>query len=123
MKVIEYWSDRGFNIVIAAEFIKDGHEHYSLTSHKAIKKDLVKLYGVVYNPFINKEYSRTWDIVEYVKVLKHKWFRDHLTEQVSLAEAFEENYAEMVQHCKDYITRQLYSKNVTDGLPDSLKNI
>lgn len=129
MKIVEHWSDRGFNMVIEAEFQTGGMSAgYGWIGYK--RTDCVWLSFYIYNPldknlmsFEHIELYAAYSHTKKEKVSRFKSIKNKLT----IAEAYQEQLAKVRAVFESRVNNELRDKEledkdqlITDGLPDSL---
>jgi len=118
MKAVEYWSYEGFNIVIEAEYKKDG------VRLPEGRKDVVHFRSTIYNPYTRKEEEyKDGYVHEHSINTSKKWYHKKKYETVNISKAFEDKVIEIANENIDHIKILVTEKRVTDGLPDSLKGL
>src|SRR6185312_10381670 len=121
MKIVEHWSYKGFNMVIDAEFEKDVFDFDMIGGVK--HGDVVRLRLTIYNPIVKREIIKNKVAQAHSIIVKYKWLKDNNTESVTILQDYEHKLAELRNCATDYVKEKIYNKNVTDGLPDSLKGL
>jgi len=121
MKIVEHWSYKSFNMVIDAEFEKDVFDFDMIGGVK--HGDVVRLRLTIYNPIVKREIIKNKVAQAHSIIVKYKWLKDNNTESVTILQDYEHKLAELRNCATDYVKEKIYNKNVTDGLPDSLKGL
>ena len=121
MKVVEHWTRLDFNVVVQAEFIRNGHEIDLFGKNKV---DVVRFELTIYNPYKRKEdLYKGYKAHEFVQESRERWWHKWDCETISIGNAYEEKMAEIIKDSNAHIDSRASNKETTDGLPDSLKNL
>lgn len=131
-KVIEYWSDRGFNVVIEALFETNGADvAQSMAGY--VPTDCVWINFHIYNPIEKKLYS--YDFIENYTAYAHtRKEKVSLFKKKKIKLTLYEAYEEKLDKARKTVIRRVDSdlkhddlnkrdQRITDGLPDSLKSL
>lgn len=129
-KVIEHWTDSGFNVVITALFETDGID---IGEWVTDYRDCVWLNFCIYDPTNSELYSfvqrKSYAAYSHTKKEKTGFLKKKKTE-VSISQAYEERMIKIKEIIESMIESSLNAdklnrsdQQITDGLPDSLKSI
>jgi hypothetical protein len=120
---VKKWNVDNYNVVIHAEFIVNGVSFLD-DNWATVYSDVVNLKGTITNyadidnPVVVRNIEE--QAYEHEAIVKVRLFRDNITREVSIHEAYEQKLEKLIKKCNEYINKLKVEKEVTDGLPDSL---
>lgn len=119
LKVIKKWNDNEFYVEISAEFVSKG-DSYLDDDWERVYYDIVNLEGKVFNGEVDPVGTFTDVAKSHAKTVEYRWFKDNVIRTVSIQEDFIDKFSKMTDCCENKIKNIRRSKEITDGLPDSL---
>lgn len=123
MKLVKEWKDGLHKVEISAQFEKDGGSQ--LDGYTWVYYDAVNIVARVYLDGEVEVPLNTFkaEASSYEHVSKWSLFKKRERRIVSMQESFEECMENLTYKCASYIKKKEYEKEITDGLPDSLKGL
>lgn len=121
-KVVDHWSYNGFNVVTEARFVRKGFT--LMNGWKQEQVDVVRVKTTIYNPLAKKlnEYE-DGNVYAHDRGTKKKWYHKWEYENISIAQAFDEKLKQVYEDNIHHVKSLSDDQQMTDGLPDSLKNL